>query len=190
MSWQDQLNGDSLSWLLEPENPGVRYLALRDLLDLPQDDPQLSSARTTAHTNGPIAAILDAMHPDGYWVQPGPGYNPKYRSMVWSIIMLSQLGACAAADERISRACNYLLDQALAPHGQFSISGAPSGTIDCLQGNLCEAVYALGYDDPRLELAFDWMARSVTAEALLPPVTPMRGCVTLVTSAAPRSPAA
>ena len=24
MSWQDQLKGDSLAWLLEPDSPGVR----------------------------------------------------------------------------------------------------------------------------------------------------------------------
>ena len=35
MSWKNQLRNDSVPWLLEPENPGVRYLALRDLLDLP-----------------------------------------------------------------------------------------------------------------------------------------------------------
>ena len=34
MSWQTQLRGDSISWLLESENPGVRYLAMRDLLEL------------------------------------------------------------------------------------------------------------------------------------------------------------
>ena len=34
MSWQDQLNGDSLSWLLEPDSPGVCYLALQDLVGL------------------------------------------------------------------------------------------------------------------------------------------------------------
>ncbi len=28
MPWRDQLRGDSLSWLLEPDTPGVRYLAL------------------------------------------------------------------------------------------------------------------------------------------------------------------
>jgi hypothetical protein len=168
MSWQDQLNADSLSWLLAPENPGVRYLALRDLLDLPADDPQVIEAQAAAHTSGPIAAILGAMHPDGYWVKPGPGYNPKYRSTMWSIIMLSQLGACVSMDERLARACAYLLDKALAQHGQFSITGPPSGAVDCLQGNLCEAIYTLGYDDPRLELAFDWMARSVTGEDIAP----------------------
>jgi hypothetical protein len=31
MSWQDQLKGDSLSWLLETQTPEVRYLASRVL---------------------------------------------------------------------------------------------------------------------------------------------------------------
>ena len=52
--------------------------------------------------------------------------------------------------------------------GQFSTSGAPSGTIDCLQGNLCWALLELGCDDPRLAGAFDWMARSVTGEGVAP----------------------
>jgi hypothetical protein len=52
--------------------------------------------------------------------------------------------------------------------GQFTASGAPSGTADCLQGNLCEALVSLGYEDPRLEVAFEWMARSVTGEGVAP----------------------
>jgi hypothetical protein len=35
-----------------------------------------------------------------------------------------------------------------------------------LQGNLSWALLELGYDDPRLEMAFDWMARSVTGEGI------------------------
>lgn len=168
MSWQDQLRGDSLSWLLEPDSPGVRYLALRDLLDLPRKDRELLAAQAAAHTRGPIAAITAKMNKAGYWAKPGPGYNPKYRSTVWSIIMLAQLGASAAQDERVARACAYVLDHAFAPGGQFTASGAPSGTADCLQGNLCEALVELGYDDPRLDLAFEWMARSVTGEGVAP----------------------
>jgi hypothetical protein len=37
MSWQEQIKGNSLSWLLESDFPGVRYLALRDLMDLPEE---------------------------------------------------------------------------------------------------------------------------------------------------------
>ena len=168
MSWLDQLNDDPLSWLLEADTPGVRYLALRDLLDCPFGDPELSAARQAAHTQGPIAAILAEMDEAGYWAEPGPGYRPKYRSTVWAIIMLAQLGASVALDERIARACGYVLDHALTPGGQFSASGTPSSTADCLQGNLCWALVELGCDDPRLELAFEWMARTVTGEGLAP----------------------
>ena len=157
---------DSLSWLLEPQDPGVRYLALRDLLDLPADDAELVAARQAAHLHGPIAIILDEMHPDGYWAKPGAGYNPKYYSTVWSLITLGQLGASVKLDMRVGRACDYLLKTALTPQGQFSMNGSPSATIDCLQGNLCAALLALGCDDPRLELAYEWMARSVTGEGL------------------------
>ncbi len=168
MSWQTSLKGDPLPWLLQSERPGVRYLALRDLLDHPPDDPELLAARQAAHASGPIATILDHMEAGGYWSKPGPGYNPKYYSTDWSIIQLAQLGASPAADERVSLACSYLLDHAFVPSGQFSISGAPSGTIDCLQGNLCWALLELGCQDPRLDAAFEWMARTVTGEGLAP----------------------
>ena len=73
------MDRDTLAWLLEPDEPGVRYLALRDLLGLKADDPDLVAAREVAHRQGPIATILEAMDPDGYWVEPGAGYLPKYR---------------------------------------------------------------------------------------------------------------
>ena len=168
MSWRNQLKGDSLSWVLESDSPGVRYLAMRDLLDYAPDDPDFQAARKAAHIGGPLSRILDEMEDPGFWARPGPGYNPKYRSSVWSVILLAQLGGSLQEDERIERACAYLLEQALAPGGQFTASGAPSGTADCLQGNLCWAFLELGYDDLRLEAAFEWMARTVTGEGLAP----------------------
>ncbi len=166
MSWRSQLKGDAVAWLLEQDDPGVRYLVLRDLEDLSADDRELRAARKAAHQHGPIAAILDHMHADGYWARPGPGYNPKYRSTVWSLIALAQLGASVEDDPRIRRACDYLLDNNLCEGGQFSTSTAPSGTIDCLQGNLCWALLELGCADSRLPTAFDWMARTVTGEGI------------------------
>jgi hypothetical protein len=168
MSWQTQLKGDSLSWLLEKNDPGVRFLALRDLMDLSADDRELRAARKVAHQQGPIAAILAEMEDEGYWAKAGPGYSPKYHATVWSIILLAQLGASAAEDKRIARGCAYLLDNNLTAGGQFSTSTVPSGTVDCLQGNMCWALLALGYDDPRLKQAFEWLARSVTGEGIAP----------------------
>jgi hypothetical protein len=108
------------------------------------------------------------MEPEGYWPNPGPGYLPKYRSSVWSITLLAQLGARVEEDERIRHASEYMLDHGLAAGGQFSINDAPSGTIDCLQGNLCWSLLEIGCDDPRLEKAFEWMARTVTGEGMAP----------------------
>ena len=168
MSWQDQLKGDSLSWLLDPGSPGVRYLALDQLTDCAPDDPQLLAARQAAYDQGPIAAVLAAMHPDGYWSEPGPGYYPKYYSSYWSLQLLAQLGASAGQDQRIQRACAYFLDHGLTPGGIITASGAPSGTADCLQGEILWSLMALGYADPRLEAAYEWMARTVTGEGLAP----------------------
>jgi hypothetical protein len=167
MSWQNQLKGDSLSWLLEPDSWDVRYLALRDLADNATES-EISAAQERAHQSGLIATILAKMSKDGYWSEPGPGYLPKYRSTVWALVLLAQLGASSKLDERIALACSYLLEHALAPGGQFSTNGAPSGTADCLQGNMCWALTALGCEDPRLDLAYEWMARSVTGEGIAP----------------------
>jgi hypothetical protein len=170
MSWKNQLRKDSVHWLLESENVGVHYLALRDLLELSPDDRKLRSARSTAHKKGPIAEVLSKMEKEGYWVKPGPGYNPKYSSTVWSIILLAQLGASISEDKRIQQACKYLVDHALAEGGQFTMiaSGAPSGTADCIQGNLLCSLREVGYDDPRLKKAYEWMARTVTGDGIAP----------------------
>ena len=109
------------------------------------------------------------MENEGYWVKPGPGYNPKYRSTVWSMILLAQLGASVEEDQRIEQACRYVVDH-MAEGGQFTstTSGAPSGTIDCLQGNLLWSLRALDYENPRLDKAYEWMARTVTGEGMAP----------------------
>ncbi|HEY6073356.1 MAG TPA: hypothetical protein VIV15_08210 [Anaerolineales bacterium] len=167
MEWMDELRGDPLPWLLEKDSPGVRYLALRDVVGLPENDPELKPARRKAHREGPIAEVLAHMESAGYWVKAGPGYNPKYRSTVWAMILLAQLGASAADDKRIAQACSYLLDH-MCEGGQFTsiTSGTPAGTIDCLQGNLCRALVEMGCEDPRLDKAFEWMARTVSGEGL------------------------
>ena len=157
-----------LDWLLEEQNPGVRYLTLRDLCDFPENDPELVLARKIAHRQGPIATVLDAMQPEGYWEKKRAGYNPKYTGTVWSVILLAQLGARVEMDERVALACDYLLSNARTKNGQFGTQGTPSTTIDCLQGNICAAMLDLGIDDDRLNAAFDWLARSNTGEGIAP----------------------
>ena len=153
-------------WLLEPEDRDTRHLAMRYLFNTGSHD--LALACKDAHSRGRIGFILDKMHKDGYWVKPGAGYSSKYTGSVWSIILLSQLGASINMDERIEVASRYLVDHAMTQNGQFSINGTPSATIDCLQGNLCAAFLDMGFPTSSLAPAFEWMARSVTGEGVAP----------------------
>jgi len=168
MSWQNQLRGDSVSWLLESENPGVRYLALRDVVELSDEDKELKSARKKAHKEGSIAHIMSKMNEEGFWQRPGTGYGPKYKSTVWALILLAQLGASVKEDKRIRQACRYYLNHALNPGGQISAmtNNSPSGTVDCLQGNMLWSLMELGCNDPRMDSAYEWMARTVTGEGV------------------------
>ncbi len=98
----------------------------------------------------------------------GPGYLPKYRSTVWSLILLSQLGANVNIDRRLAPACQRYFDIALTDNGQITSNGRPSGTVDCLQGNILSAFLDLGYQDERMPIAFEWMARSTTGTGVSP----------------------
>jgi hypothetical protein len=161
--WKKLLKADPTDWLLEEDEPGVRYLALRDLAEA--DEKEVEAARKKAHREGPIAAIMENMNPAGYWITPGLGYTPKFKSTVWQILSLAQLGASIEEDKRISTTCNYLLDHALAKGGQF-IARRPSDMGLCLQGNLLAALTELGCKDKRLDTAYEWTARRVTGEGL------------------------
>lgn len=164
--WLSSLTADPIPWLLERPESDIRYLTLRYLLDRPLDDPALVSARQEVYSHGTVGHILSKMYPEGYWVKPGAGYTQRYRSTVWAMIALAQLGASVEYDQRLHTACQYELEHALAEGGQFGYNGTAAGTIDCLQGNLCWALYTLGCRDARLDKAFEWMARSVTGEGV------------------------
>ena len=172
MDWKNKIQPQVLDWLLEedPVNPSIRYLALSRLLDLPPGNKDVQEALQAVMQTGPVPAILAEQDQQGFWAEPGPGYLPKYRSTVWQIIMLAQLGA-DGSDERIRKACVYLLENTRADHGGFSMTASGSGAIHCLQGNLCAALLQLGcQDDPRMWQAIHWMANSVTGDEFVNPV--------------------
>jgi hypothetical protein len=168
MTWKANLSDDPMPWLLAPDvdNPSVRYFALRDLLGMPEESPDVRQARAAIMAKGPVPAILDAQHPEGFWVKPGTGYGPKYRGTVWQIIFLAELGA-DPADVRVRRGCEYLLSHSIAANGGFSAlqRAVPSGVIPCLNGNLLHALLRLDLgDDPRVRRALEWQVRAITGE--------------------------
>jgi hypothetical protein len=168
MSWLARVNGDALSWLLEPDpgNPAIRYFALCELLDRSAEDPAVLAAQAAIMSVGPVPVILAAQHADGYWQQPGGGYG-KYRGTVWQIMFLSELGA-DPNDACVRQGCAYLLEQSMASNGGFAYnkSPQPSGVVHCLNGNLLVALMRLGWlKDSRVQQALEWQAHAITGEA-------------------------
>lgn len=160
-----------MEWLLEvdAENPGVRYSALRDLLERPEDAPEVVAARKALMEGGPVPLILAEQDEAGYWEKPGTGYYPKYRGSVWSVVYLAQLGA-DPGDPRVRAGGEYLLAHSRASMGAFSLTGTPSGNVACLNGNLGAALLDLDFwGDERLARALDVLARFSTGEGVAPP---------------------
>jgi hypothetical protein len=162
--WPDFLADDPTDWLLEDDNPSVRYHALRSLMELPEDDRQVVASRRAIMEGGPVPSILAAQHDDGYWVKPGTGYSPKYQGTVWQLMFLGHLAA-DGSDERVAKACDYVLTSSRAKSGAFSVNGTPSVAIDCLNGNLIHAFYELGWDrDERVKEALHALCAAISAK--------------------------
>ena len=165
-NWQSKINGDPLPWLLEAENPSVRYFALRDLLDRGKNDRDVLAAKAAIMQSAPVKKILAAQKTEGYWTKAGVGYSPKYKATDWQILFLAELGA-DGTNRLAQRGCEYLLTHALSAQRGFSAmaNAVPSGVIHCLNGNLIWALVTLGReDDERVRAAVEWLAGAITGD--------------------------
>ena len=157
---------NALPWLLEPDpdNPGVRYFALRDLLGRPENDPEVRQARANLMAQGTLARILAAQNPDGTWTPTGGGYQTTGTQ----VIFLAELGA-DPADERVRRAGQRGLELHLASNGGFGYGqpAVPSQVVHCHNAMLVYALLCLGFaGDARLQGALEWQARAATGDLL------------------------
>jgi len=166
-----------ISWLLEPDNPSVRYFALRDLLDRPEDDPEVREARAAIPRSLVVERIFARQAPGGFWGDPATPYQPKYKATYWTLMVLGYLGL-SREDERVRRAAEYVF-RFQQPEGGFAELGEEAArrkyvrkvhkarergkkppeepafvadlihqmTLSCLTGNVVAALLRLGYGD-------------------------------------------
>jgi hypothetical protein len=165
--WKSVLNMDSTDWLLEEDNPSVRYFTLTQILDKPQSDPEVQAAKQAIMHVGVVPKILAKQKSDGSWESPKEFYMAKYKGTSWQLIILSELGA-DPKDERIKKACETILKMSQEPKtGGFSAWFSPkmyggrySGVLPCLTGNMVFALIRLGWlGDARVQRGIDWITR-------------------------------
>jgi len=151
-----------LAWLQEPSYPSIRYYTLRHLLDAPAEDSEMVTARRAILTEGPGAEILARQRPDGSWLKEERDYGPLYKSSVWQLIFLAELGA-EGSDERIRRGAEHVLRTMQAPDGSFPSLGKYSGNLMCMEPQTVRALLRLGYgDDERVQRGLNFLVGMVS----------------------------
>jgi hypothetical protein len=156
-------HGDPIPWLLEPENPSVRYWTLIDLLDRPPHDPEVRQARAAIPGHPPAAGLLAAQKPDGYWIKRDY-YLPKHCGTFWVLSALADLGL-AAGHDGVRRGCAFIFTFQ-REHGAFCrrrrIQGRGIVWDDqpgpCTHARIVRFLIQFGYgDDARTRAAIDWL---------------------------------
>lgn len=160
-----RIKKDTTEWLLEEDNPSVRYLTLRHVLGRGDDDREVREAKAHIMEVGLVPKILSRQEPEGHWGLPEHFYqNSKYKGTIWNLIILAELHA-DPQDERIYAACEFVLRWSQhRPSGAFSHRGSEKNggnqsVLACLTGNMVFSLIRLGYgNDERIRKAIDWIA--------------------------------
>ncbi|UCD13016.1 MAG: hypothetical protein JSW60_05480 [Thermoplasmatales archaeon] len=165
-NWKSFLNEDQTQWLLEGDNPSVKYYALVDLIRKPFDNKDVITAKEQIMKTGTVPKILLKQESDGYWgVQDDFYVRSKYKGTVWNLIILAEMGA-DVEDFRIKKTCEFIFKKSQDPtSGGFSYAstsdgGAPSKVLPCLTGNMVWSLIRFGYlDDPRVQKGIQWITK-------------------------------
>ena len=130
MQFQDTI----IDWLLENENPPVRYLTLTNLLKESEKSPKVQQTKSQLMEYEVTKGILE--HADEFWHDDDRAYW-KYTGKYWQLIFLGHFLA-DGTDPRIAKGANDILDK----RKWITKTGG-----QCLTANLLAAFRRLGYGD-------------------------------------------
>ncbi len=148
-----------LDWLLEPDQPSIRYLTLTQLLGRKPSDAEVREAKAQIPKSGWAAEILARRDPGGWWVRERSLYTPKYVSTNWNLLALSDLGASRTIPE-VRASCELWMDRSPLKGGGVGGSSGGHGHL-CYTGNMARSLVKLGYgSDPRVRKAFEWLVQT------------------------------
>lgn len=165
--WKSFLKEDPVGWLLEEENPSVRYWTLKDILGKPESDPEVTQARQEIMKSPPVTAILDNQDPKGFWVSVENPYLPKYKATYHQLLILSELGASLCS--KIEKAIEIVFQNYQYNSGHFSTKvikterGRKSNLTDgaCFTGNILRFLIHFGYySDERTQKALKFLIKT------------------------------
>ncbi len=164
--WRKHLNGDPLPWLLDPENPSVRYWTLLDILDRPANDPEVQGARAAIAQQSLVKEVFALQRPGGYW---GDDEAKPYTAQgaVTALSLLHMLGVIP--DKRTAAGCASFLKFCQNESGGFSLTKKlRSGIFPCTTGEHLPFLVYFGLgSDPRARAAFAFVIEEMSADDAL-----------------------
>lgn len=166
MSWESQLKADPTEWLQEPDNPSVRFYALRDLEGRSEEDVEIKEAKSAIMGSALVKTIIAAQKLGGYWEKEENMYLPKYTATTHQLLVLAEYGATRTPE--IDKAIEHVF-RFQRNSGHFltelpkSEKGRNSVVKDgcCFDGNVLVYLNHFGYlEDSRtrklLEFIYDY----------------------------------
>ena len=148
-----------MDWLLEDDQPSVRYRALTELLGKKEEDSETKHARGEITKAGWAKDMLDEQLPGGSWVHEKSLFSPTFHATFWKLLVLADLGL-TKRDPRIDGACQLWMRRNSTKDGGFSSSGKAGGHL-CITGNTARALVQFGYvDHPKVKRAFEWLVKN------------------------------
>jgi hypothetical protein len=153
-------NSQVIDWLLEENQPGIRYLALTQLLNKSEKDSDVKSTKNNIVSLGWAKEILERQTQSETWVNKARIWQPKYIAPFWTLLVLCDLGLTKDGEPRISRACEIWIERFATADGGFSAFSKKEGHL-CITGNMARALVKFGYaDHPKVKRAFQWFVKN------------------------------
>jgi hypothetical protein len=149
---------DALDWLLEDNQPAIRYRTLTEMLDRMDSDPEAHAVKNEILRKGWAAEVLARRGPRGGWEDDASQYQPKYISTNWMMLILSDLGL-TRVEPVVAQLCDLWMRGFAAKDG--GLGGNSKGTPHyCVAANMARALIRFGYsDDPRVVTTMERLAR-------------------------------
>ncbi len=142
-----KIEARALDWLLEEENPSIRYRTLVELLGEKSYDPKIKALKAHIPSSKPVEHIFSKMHPEGYWMYDGKGAGVNYVTAITTHYNLAYLAELSLDrnDPRVALAAERYLNLS-KPDGDYD------GHMSCLYAYNLRTFIMLGYgSDPRIK---------------------------------------
>ncbi len=155
-----QVSQGVLNWLLEVDEPSIRYETLVHLLGSMENESVVEETGRLIGKRGWAAKILERQKGGTYWDNPYSCLVPKWSTCVWQLMVLADLGV-SGDDPRIRNSIDHFLDLHSVDAGGLSLRPRGGEKFEphiCMTGNMARAMVKFGYyNDERLVKAVDWL---------------------------------